>query len=137
MNAEMRKNESGFITFIDVSERDDVTDATFQYFSGLPQLTELHAIYTNISGSGLQHLSEADALENLDLYACPITDESLVHIANLKRLRSLNLIGSKISDDSIPILSQFQNLEYLGMPSQISDAGRARLGEALPNCELD
>ena len=139
INAETKTNESGFITFIDVSERDDISDDTFQHFSGLPQLKELHAIYTPITGKGFKHLADAKSLETLDLYACPITDASLNTIANLKGLRYLNLIGSKITDASIETLSQFQSLEYLGIGStQISESGRNRLAETLPhNCELD
>ena len=139
INAKTKTNESGCITFIDVSERDDISDDTFAHFAGLPQLKELHAIYTPISGSGLQYLADSKSLQTLDLYACPITDKSLVTIASLKHLRSLNLIGSKITDDSIETLLQFQNLEYLGIGStRISESGRNRLAEALPDsCKLD
>ena len=137
INAET-KSTDGFMTFIDVSERDDITDDTFEYFSGLPNLKHLHAIYTPVSGTGLKHLADSVNLETLDLYACPITDESLANIVNLKNLRSLNLIGSKITDDSIETLSQFQSLDYLGIPKQISEAGRKRLAEKLPHsCEID
>ena len=139
INAETKTNDSGFITFIDVSERDDISDDMFRHFSGLPHLKEFHAIYTPISGKGLKHLADAKSLETLDLYGCAITDASVNTIASMKSLRSLNLIGSKITDASIETLSQFQSLEYLGIgDTQITESGRNRLAEALPdNCELD
>ncbi len=66
-----------------------------------------------ITDDGIAKLASFPGLEHLDLAFCAITDKSISTLSRLKYLRSLNI---------------FQTM--------ISDSERAKLEQALPNCEI-
>jgi len=57
-------------------------------------------------------------------------------IAEAERLQTLWLENTQITDAGLVHLSGLTSLQELDLPSQITDAGLAKLKEALPNCDI-
>ena len=91
-----------------------ITDAGVGRLASLADLTELNLGQTQISAKGLAALAPLVKLEKLVLWKC-----------------------QRIGDDAILTLSQWKGLKWLDVEgTSITDAGRAKLRETLPNCRM-
>ena len=77
------------------------------------EVVEVHLNRKKISDAGLADIKALTNLKTLNLAFTQITDAGLVHIKGLTSLRLLHLQGT-----------------------QITAAGKAKLQEALPNCNI-
>lgn len=106
-----------------------VTDADLPQLAALPHLAQLDLSHTRITDLGLQHLKNAPAIVELNLYyAEQITDEGMAAVKGWKRLKRLNLRGTKVTDTTLEHLAEVTTLEALDVGyAQITDVGLDRL----------
>jgi len=77
-------------------------------------------------------LTEIGRIGAIYLYNTQITDAGLVHLAGLTSLQELF-----VTDAGLVHLKGLTSLQTLGLGNtQVTDAGVAKLKEALPNCEI-
>ncbi len=122
--------------------------------AGLVNLTGLERLKSlSISGwatdASLGHVATLSRLESLWLHeAVEVTDEGIAQIANLTNLRGLRLGGRwddsgiqdsmKITDQGLETLYGLENLEFFHLDTvNVTQAGIDKLGETLPNCEIE
>jgi Leucine-rich repeat (LRR) protein len=66
-----------------------------------------------------------------------LTDEGLRHIGQITTLRQLSLNDTRITDEGLRHLTGLKNLEYLfSGNTRVTESGRAKLHQALPNCQI-
>lgn len=81
-----------------------------------PNLTSASFCGTNLDDVGLEHVSQAATLENLDLQDTNISNDGLAHLAGLSRLKSVRLKeNSQLTNECIPHLLRLESLTDLGI----------------------
>lgn len=109
-----------------------VSDADLARLLPLRQLWGLNLRRTQVTDEGLKKLLSFPALAHLDLRELDITNEGLKTLVPLAgKLTILSLEGTLITDAGLKHLSGFHKLKVLGLPVQISDAGKARIQKVL------
>lgn len=148
------------LTYLAVSDSDDVTDAGLEAIAGLTNLQMLVlSNCDNITDSALKNLADLESMQMLFLNCTRFTGGSLVHLKNLKELRvlwadfnntepsleyvkdleklkGLTLIEAGTTDAGLEHVRTLKNLERLALESaNITDAGLKHL-EALKNLKM-
>jgi serine/threonine protein kinase len=139
-----------------------VTDAGLSHLRTLTDLEQLHFAGAAVTGRGLADLKGLTRLRGIDARFTPADDAGLAASAALPALAELNLEGAgritdgglavlrshptlrvlllrstSISDDAIPHLATLTGLTQLDLTdSRVTEAGRQKLREALPNCKV-
>jgi len=139
-----------------------ITDAGLVHLKALTTLEKLQLDGTGVTGLGLEHLKGLPNLGLLSLSGSQVTDATLVHITRLTHLKCLRLSRTTITDKGLVPLKQLVSLEELGLDSaeitdaglvnlqglenlrrldlrrsaQLTDAGIARLKQALPDTRI-
>jgi hypothetical protein len=76
-------------------------------------------------------------LKSLDLAFSNVSDSGIEHVSRLQNLEALRLEGSDVSNLSIPVLSRMRSLKKLNIEhTQITKSGRRKLEAALPGCDV-
>ncbi len=96
------------VTFLNLSENRNITDAGMQVFSSLTQLSGLNLSSCGLSDLGMAHLKALTHLTHLDLSFCNrITDVGLRTLEKLPRLSYLDLQGCvKITQSGVARLER-------------------------------
>ncbi len=107
----------------------------------IPQLADLPHLQGLIIKGNVQPFEQVlprlRHLRYLDLTGTRATDHTISLISGMNELRQLRLGHNSVSDQCIDDLAQLQQLESLGIKStMISEAGRERLRQALPDCHV-
>jgi Leucine-rich repeat (LRR) protein len=72
----------------------------------------------------MEHVKDLKTLETLVLGNTGISDDGVAELKDLKKLKSLTVSGCiKITDKSAETIRGFTELEYLSLPSTITEAG--------------
>jgi hypothetical protein len=109
--------------------------------TGLEYLKDLAKLRTLILGpaiedAGLVHVGNLAGLEELDLGRCVrVTDAGLAPVGKLTKLRTLRLPGNA-TDSCLESISGLTGLQTIRLSPKITDAGKNKLNQALPNCKL-
>ena len=94
-----------------------LNDAQLEELSGhlsrLPDLEIVNISHASISDAGLESLASLPSSVNLGIMFCPITDDGLTHLEHFSSSQEMWLIGTNVTN-----------------------AGAARLAEALPDCAI-
>jgi hypothetical protein len=118
-----------------------VTDAGLVQLTQLKQLTYVSVSSTKVTDAGLPHLARLTELETLQIDDTRVTDAGLVHLAGLTKLDHLYVSDTQITDVGLVRLEGQKNLKYLYLKgyfkkSRLTDAGIAKLQNALPDCQI-
>ncbi len=139
---------------------DDNINGTFSaHLTGLPRLRYLNP-GEHVTDAGLEEIAKLASLRVLFLEG-PFTDKGLQKLRALKELRTLYVTSERITDQGIAVALELPELNELGLQlrdftddsasliarckslesillfqSSLTSAGRKRLREALPDCEL-
>lgn len=104
------------------------TDELLAAASELKNLQALNLFDSEVSATGLGHLSESKELLELDLDSTRIGDEGLVWVGKLPKIRSLNLTSTAITGKGLRSLSSLRNLKELSVDdTRIDDEGVEQL----------
>ncbi len=95
----------------------------------VPQLEQLHLLYTNIADNGLERLAPLKKLRVLDLRGCAtVTDAGLAHLPALENLERLKLRNPSVTDAGMKSIKKMKKLKGLWLEdTQLSDQGLADL----------
>jgi len=140
---------------------DGLTSASLENLEKLAHVDELSIESTQIGDNALAHLKKRTDVRSLRLWRCLLSDAALQHLKNLTGLESLDLegttirgtgleylkdlpklrtliLGSGIDDAGLEHVEDLAGLEELDLRRclRVTDAGKIRLKEALPNCKL-
>lgn len=116
----------------------DISDTDLLPFNTLTHLQSLKLSGTQVSTTGLSHLTDLPQLQILELDSCPqLSDAALVHVAKIRSLQTLSLRDTPITDAGVEHLTSLKKLRALSIGnSLITQAGVAKLQQALPNCAV-
>jgi len=110
-----------------------ITPLQFKQMADLTELRRLDLNHT-IPILTLDWMHRMQRVEKVALHYADIGDEQLRTLPQLG-IQSLILCGTRISDRSIPKLASLQSLKYLDLcEKRITEEGRSRLAQFLPNC---
>jgi Leucine-rich repeat (LRR) protein len=118
-------------------ENSHLTDSGIEPLSRAIRLTDLNIAGSKITDAGLDHLAPLTSVWRLRLDRSAITDAGLARLKSLKSLEILSLTETKLTDSSVETLAGFQSLKSLNLDgSGISPAGIERLKQALPKARI-
>ncbi len=101
-----------------------VGDEGTAIFRNWKHLKRLNLRGTKITDSTLEILEGVPSLEWLDIGWSQITDTGLDHLSSLSNLRALTMGGNKLTGASLQVLRQLPQLEYLDIGgTQRTDSG--------------
>jgi hypothetical protein len=114
-----------------------ITDEGLAHVSGAG-IKHLNLSGTPVTSGGLRVLAECPALSSVQLSGTQVDDAGVEYLAALPELRTLYLDGAPITDEALRLLESATSLRYLrlGRNRGVSDAGVARLEEALPHIKV-
>ncbi len=92
-----------FLSSVDVSET-NVSEDVARILAGMPELTELFAVRSNIGDAAIAELSRSDSIRTMRLTANPFGDESVVSLAGMQQLDEIFLRWTKITPDGFETL---------------------------------
>ncbi|CAI5475343.1 unnamed protein product [Closterium sp. Yama58-4] len=101
-----------------------VTNSTLAGIGRVRALKFLYLNRTDVSDSGLLHLTCLPYLETLILYFCDgVTCAGMVHVGRMSSLEELYLLGTGVKDEGLRFLTPLKRLRMLILPNTITDAG--------------
>ena len=106
ISSEIRRDENGNITFVDLRTFRPLTDAILVRLTGLNELKELTMAGMKVTDAGLIHLKGLTNLEAIWLTRTKVTDAGLVHIKGLDQLDSLAVPSTQITDAGVAELQK-------------------------------
>src|SRR5262245_28156469 len=114
-----------------------ITDEGLAHVSG-SGIKNLMLGGTRITSHGLSVLDQCPALASVSLTRTRVDDAGVEYLASLPGLRTLYLDGAPITDAGLRRLEGLSSLRYLRLGGNrgITDAGIARLEEALPDLKV-
>ncbi len=114
-----------------------ISDEGLAHVSGAG-IKNLNLSGTRITSGGLRMLAECPALSSVQLSGTQVDDAGVEYLAALPELRTLYLDGAPITDEALRLLESATSLRYLRLGGNrgVSDAGVARLEEALPHIKV-
>lgn len=86
-----------------------VDDTLMETVARLPELKHLDVMASDISGRGLQILSQSARLESLMLAEVRLDPDAVTAIGRMTTLKSLNLVATQVNDEAL--------LQFLGLTS--------------------
>jgi|SRR5579859_1786659 len=112
-----------------------VSPAQLQQLAGLSGLRFLHLNFVKLLPS-LGWMNKMHRLEILGLGFSDIGDMELQTLPPLE-ISTLMVYGTRVSDQSIAKLASLQSLTWLDVSeTRMTEEGRSRLAELLPNCRI-
>ena len=129
------ENFSGIIV-LDLQET-HVGDLAMKYASTLISLQHLDLEGTEVTGKGLQHLSNPQ-LKSIDLDETNISDKDIHYLKKMSpSVAKIDLEGTNISNKSIPVLASLKYLRALKIVrTKITPKGFYQLQSLMPNCKV-
>ncbi len=135
---------------LEIAQNDDRLDVSFRgvkdlsddkpaMLGELPKTVYLRLGGTGISDAALKHVAKLPVLIRLNLENNPdITDAGLAQLEGLDKLEYLNLFATGIGDEGLQRVAGLKALRRLYVwQTKVTDAGVAKLQEALPDLEID
>ena len=114
----------------------NISDTGLAHLSKTPSLSRLELDYTKVSDAGLVHVEGLKGLTILSLNGTPITDAGLVHLKPLARLSELNLAGTHITDAGLMHLHGLKSLDVLNLVNtKVTDQGIIKMKPS-PNLRI-
>ncbi|MDP6445120.1 MAG: cytochrome c [Pirellulaceae bacterium] len=111
-----------------------ITDAGLRHLEDLSRLNYLGLFQTNVTGTGVERLSE---LRILTLGKTPVSREGLECVARLENLEVLSLSDTSTADGDLRQLEGLVKLQKLDINNTpVSTAGVKALRKALPKCRI-
>jgi Leucine-rich repeat (LRR) protein len=103
-----------------------------KYFENATSLITLNLPRCRVTETGLSYLSNLTQLESLNLFNTPVNDNGLAHLKSLRSLKKLNIreyAGGKsyITDQGMVHIGKIETLEFLELPTTITDQGLSYL----------
>lgn len=136
IGGKLKRDDAGRIVEVDLGER-PVTDADLVHLVGLRAVRELSLHQTRITGAGLVHLANLTTLNRVFLSDTAVDDKGVSQLVKLKSLKTLGLSGTRITDRGLEHLARLKALTSLfALGTKVTDAGVAKLGKALPDCDI-
>jgi hypothetical protein len=118
--------ESFQLTWVELNENKQVSDAGLTHFKDCKNLTALFLGGTQLSDAGLAYFKGCNNLRDLNLQVTQVSDAGLAHFKDCKNLNVLGLDGTKVSDMGLAHFKDCKSLTFLGLKgTQMSDAGLA------------
>lgn len=112
------------------------TNASLEHVKNLTSLEALDLDGTETQGSGLRHLADLPKLQTLVLGPA-VRDVDLEYLQDLASLQEVDLRACRqISDAGMAHIDTLSKLRAVWLPRQVTDDGRNRLRQKLPNCEF-
>ena len=126
------------LEFLDVSDT-RVTDVGLAHLNRLRLLETLWLHRCNqVTDTGLERIGALSSLASLSLDGTSVTDVGLLHLKQLNLLVNLGLSGTGVTDEGLVHLKQLKSLRWLTLKGckGVTDAGKAMLEKALPECKV-
>lgn len=115
----------------------NITDTGLSHLSGLKNLQTLYLSNTRITDDGLRSLSDLGDLETLTLAFNKVGDAGLVHLRHLPSLKTLNLNYTSITDAGVEELCHIVTLEDIQVgDTKVTQNGAHRLKEVFPTARI-
>jgi len=115
----------------------NISDTGLAHLSTTPSLSRLELDYTKISDAGLIHVERLKGLTILSLNGTRITDSGLVHLKPLASLSELNLAGTPITDAGLVHLQALKSLSILNVVNtKVADQGIIALMKNRPGLRI-
>ncbi len=94
--------------------------------------------FTPVTAKGLARLKGWKHLIRLHLDGTPVSTEGLAHLKDCKKLRYLHIQGTGTTDAGLAHMQECQSLLllYVAENPQVTEAGIAKLHQALPKCRI-
>ena len=80
LGAKIKRNSEGEAVAVDLSDKQQVTDADLVHLKGLTNLEELGLFDTQITDAGVEHLAGLTNLTSLNLLQTKITDAGIAEL---------------------------------------------------------
>jgi Leucine-rich repeat (LRR) protein len=113
------------------------TDAAMQHIARCPKLETLLLRQVQVTDEGLKHLAKSKRLKLLSIDSESAGDAGLKALAKMKSLEELYAWPVGATDAGLKALERMKQLKRLGIHGpNLTNAGRQRLVESLPDCEL-
>lgn len=114
-----------------------LTDAGLRSVAEMPNLSYLFISNSQISDAQVEVISKMSSLQCLDLCGVNLQNEQLSQLTKLPSLKYLELYNNPISDDGLKAVEKMEQLVWLDLrKTQVSDAGKERLRQALSGLEI-
>jgi hypothetical protein len=123
-----------FIDWNHIHRKDDL-----RKLARLPNLKSARFCKTNLDDVGLEHISHAATLENLDLQNTKISNVGLTHLRRLPRLHSLQLYETAIDERGLASLEGMTNLRNILVDVKEDNYtfdGLLALSARMPQCTI-
>ncbi len=116
----------------------ELSDSGLQHVTKIKQIYWLNLKDTKITDAGLKHLSGLSELRRLHLERTGISDAGLGHLKGLANLGYLNLYKTKVTDAGLAHLHGLKNLKKVYLwQTGVTDEGVAALQKALPELNIN
>jgi hypothetical protein len=123
---------------ISVAKCEAIRGRDLSSISNCADLSVLNISGTKVDDVCLGFIAKCVKLSHLYARDCKgLSDKGVRELRGLTELVVLTLNGGLVTDASVPILSEFQKLRYLVIGAGISQAGRGRIREHLPKCQIE
>jgi Leucine-rich repeat (LRR) protein len=100
-----------------------ITDQSLAALSGQCDLEIISMICTNVTGTGLKHLSDLPKLNRLELEVCQLSETGLKNLPTL-RLKTVNFVESTVDDRGAWYIGYSPTLEEVHLSkTRITDTG--------------
>lgn len=121
------------LRLLDLSQCDNVADDTLAGLCpGLTQLRSLHLAHTQVTDSGVAHLTGLLQLRSLVLDCCHVTNAGIHFISRLTSLTRLDLSDNAVTSSGVGALTVLSGLTHLNLFSTgVSDTGANHISHLL------
>jgi Leucine Rich Repeat (LRR) protein len=118
------------LTYLDLHNSTELTDAGLRHLAGLPRLQHLNLSCQQITDQGLEVLRHLPQLKTFELYhQGRVSDAGLANLAHCDHLEQVNLMGTQTGDGVIEVLTGKARLRQFFAGNNVTDAGLELLHE--------
>jgi len=126
------------LTYVDVGDGLNLTDAGLKNFAGLDRLEILIAHNSKLTDAGLKELTGLKRLRGLGADGTALTDAGLVHLKAFPNLESVGIGAPAVSDIGLKIVAELKTLKWVNLRHTKTTAeGVKGLHRALPECHIE
>ena len=117
-------------------DANQISAATMQALQSSPKLEGVNVDATKVNDARLEELSQFALIDGIHI-GQKVTDAGTIHLRKMPQLSTLTFSGTTITDAAIENMKGLTNLRYLDTTGTlISQEGRRKLDECLPNCKV-
>ena len=123
---------------VDLSEIFGLGDAGLEYLTAAPKLQNINLWGTGVTDEGMVSIGKITGLTSLNIDDTYIHDDGLAHLAPLTKLTFLHLGKTKVTDEGLPSLYGMQDMKTLILTNVngVSEDGITALKAKLPNADI-